>query len=242
MKFKSGEVGIWFTADTHFGHKNIVRGVSSWIDENNCRGFDTIEEMNDVIVNNLNKYVQKDDILIHLGDWSMGGINSIWKFRKYLNVKHIHLITGNHDEHIKKNKIFQFPEIDSLQFSFMEQCEFGGELIPAVVSARDMFTTISSYKEIAIDRENIVLSHYSICSWNRMYRGAWMLHGHSHNTLFKDEDSSHWYKNMRIMDVGIDAAFELFGEYRPINFTEIKDIMKRKTFIPIDHHNKKTNG
>jgi calcineurin-like phosphoesterase family protein len=92
---------IWFTSDTHYNHKNICKGVTEWSDADiSCRDFQTIEEMNDAIVNSINKYVMENDILYHLGDWSFGGINSIWEFRKQIKCKNIHLILGNHDEHI----------------------------------------------------------------------------------------------------------------------------------------------
>mgnify|MGYP003704315713 CR=1 FL=1 len=45
---------IWFTSDTHYSHTNIVRGVSRWTDLDKTRDFDTVEHMNDVIVNNIN--------------------------------------------------------------------------------------------------------------------------------------------------------------------------------------------
>ena len=38
--------------------------------------------MSQHIVEQINKYVQQDDILIHLGDWSFSGIEIIWNFKK----------------------------------------------------------------------------------------------------------------------------------------------------------------
>ena len=46
-----------------------------------------------------------EDTLYHLGDWSFGGIENIWNFRKRINCKNIYLVPGNHDHHIKKNKL-----------------------------------------------------------------------------------------------------------------------------------------
>ena len=40
----------WFTGDSHFGHKNMVKGVSAWPDKSACRDFQSIEEMNDQLV------------------------------------------------------------------------------------------------------------------------------------------------------------------------------------------------
>ena len=43
---------------THYNHKNICKGTTEWGDaELSCRDFQTIEEMNDAIVNSINKYV-----------------------------------------------------------------------------------------------------------------------------------------------------------------------------------------
>jgi calcineurin-like phosphoesterase family protein len=78
---------IWFTSDTHYGHKNICRGVTSWKSEDPAaliaatRDFPTLEIMNETIVSNINSVVAEDDWLIHLGDWSFGGIENIDAFR-----------------------------------------------------------------------------------------------------------------------------------------------------------------
>ncbi len=230
MKFNSKELDIWFTSDTHYGHKNIVRGVSNWEDKAGCRDFDTIEKMNSTIVDNINKYVKEDDILIHLGDWSFGGIENIYAFEQRLNVHEIHLVMGNHDTHISNNKVlpnaYWKPTVDTV-INYV---------------AKDIFSTTHDYLEIKVDKENIVLCHYPISSWNKYYRGAWMLHGHTHNTLYANEKSDHWYKTVKTMDVGVDTAFEMFGEYRPFSFAEVKELMDKRRFTSIDHHDKKTNG
>lgn len=146
---------IYFTSDTHYGHKNIVRGESRWPDDAGCRDFDTVKEMNDILVENINTTVGEDDVLYHLGDWSFGGLKNIFEFRQRLKVKTVHLLLGNHDENIRKNR---------------EGCQA-------------LFTSVSDYKEIKIESYTIILSHYSFRVWNRSHKGSWMLFGHSHNTL-----------------------------------------------------------
>ena len=79
---------IWFTSDTHFGHKNILEY------EKEARPFDTVEEMNNAIITNWNKTVGKKDTVFHLGDFAFGrssiGIAGQLNGRKKL-------IMGNHD-------------------------------------------------------------------------------------------------------------------------------------------------
>ena len=53
---------IWFTADFHLGHKNIIRYCN--------RPFDTVEEMNRTIIERLNSLVKTNDILYFLGGTS----------------------------------------------------------------------------------------------------------------------------------------------------------------------------
>ena len=54
---------IWITSDTHYGHKNICRGVTDWrmpngsIPINQTRDFKTLDKMNDTIVKNINDVV-----------------------------------------------------------------------------------------------------------------------------------------------------------------------------------------
>lgn len=78
---------IFFTSDTHFCHnKNFIYAA---------RGFSTIEDMNEAIIERWNKTVNPTDIIYHLGDVMLGdnelGLNCL----KQLNGK-IHIIYGNH--------------------------------------------------------------------------------------------------------------------------------------------------
>ncbi len=96
---------LFFTSDTHYNHKNICRGVTSWTHaDSHTRDFPTLSKMNDTIVNNINNTVGQDDILVHLGDWSFGGFEFINEFRNRLICQNIYLILGNHDHHIERDK------------------------------------------------------------------------------------------------------------------------------------------
>lgn len=84
---------IWFTADLHFNHKNIIKYCN--------RPFNSVEEMNKTLIDNWNKRVSRDDLVYVLGDFCFG--NSDY-YLKQLNGSKI-LIFGNHDDtNIRKNK------------------------------------------------------------------------------------------------------------------------------------------
>ena len=162
--------------------------------------------MNKVLIDNINKYVKPDDILIHVGDWSMGGRENVVKFRESINCLTIYLILGNHDRVIKKNRY-------ALENNARIQTLFAGTY---------------SNLEIQIDDITIILSHYPKKTWNYADEGSWMLHGHSHNNIHTDKPLNHWYKSKKILDIGVDTAYHLFNEYRPFNFLEIKEIMDKR--------------
>ncbi len=64
IKLKLGQK-LFFKSDTHYHHKNICRGVTSWTGGLDAtRPFDTLEQMDNLIVNNINEVVGQDDILI----------------------------------------------------------------------------------------------------------------------------------------------------------------------------------
>jgi len=57
----------------------------------------------------------------------------------------------------------------------------------------------------------IILSHFPYATWNRSHYGSLHFHGHSHGNL------PH-IKNR--LDVGVDNAYKLLGEYRPFTLNE----------------------
>ena len=75
---------IFLTSDTHFGHRRLV-------------DWGRPEEFNEMILENWNRVVRKDDIVLHLGDLTMvnkedtRAYTSQLKGRKYI-------ILGNHDD------------------------------------------------------------------------------------------------------------------------------------------------
>lgn len=149
---------VWITSDTHYSHTNICRGVTNWrtqdgeIPISSTRDFNTIDEMNSAIVNNINDKVGFDDTLIMLGDVAFGGFDNIGKFLDRLVCKNIHLIFGNHDHHLERNK--------------------GG--------IQDRFLSTQHYLEVNINGRNFVLCHYPLQSWNGLNKGVIHLHGHVH--------------------------------------------------------------
>lgn len=88
---------IFVVSDTHFNHKNIIRYSD--------RPFDSVEEMNEALVDNWNSVVTPQDKAYHLGDVIFGKDYSILK---RLNGKK-RLIVGNHDDikSLAKAEVFQ---------------------------------------------------------------------------------------------------------------------------------------
>jgi calcineurin-like phosphoesterase family protein len=83
----------YFTSDWHLGHANIIK---------HCyRPFNTVEEMDDTIINNINAVVAENDTLWVMGDITYKSCNHIENYRRRIKCKNIHVIFGNHDKKIK---------------------------------------------------------------------------------------------------------------------------------------------
>ena len=81
------ESQVWITSDLHLGHdKPFI-----W----EARGFDSVQEMNQTIIKNLQKTITKPtDELYICGDVTLGEINRelLWQIPG-----RVHVILGNHD-------------------------------------------------------------------------------------------------------------------------------------------------
>ena len=223
------ESQVFVTSDTHYSHKNICKGTSTW--ESGYRDFNTLEEMNQTIVNNINKMVKEDDCLIHLGDWSFGGVDKIWEFRKQINCKNIYLAWGNHCSHIRSNKeinisLEDVEIIEKLNLKAYNRL-VNGEVF---VKAKELFTETFDLEYLKVEHQSMVVCHYPLFSWFHINKGVWNLGGHEHSML------NAYNENCKRLDVGIDSAFQYFGEYRPFTFQEIKEIMSKKPVQKLGHH------
>jgi len=198
---------VWIISDTHFGHKNICRGVTEWrlpdgsVPIAQTRDFDTIGQMNDAIVNGINSVVGQDDVLIHLGDWSFGGFENIKIFRDRIVCQEIHLILGNHDHHIENNR---------------SDCQ-------------ELFTSVNHYTKLMYKFDTLVLMHYPIDSWDGLNKGHIHLHGHVHLPTGKI------FGKGRRMDVGIDGSL-FFAPYSLDNVVKIVKLREIRSNMDNDHH------
>jgi calcineurin-like phosphoesterase family protein len=204
---------VWVCSDSHYGHKNICRGVTEWrlpdgsIPISQTRDFDTIEQMNETIVNNINSVVGQDDVLIHLGDFSFGGFENIQKFRDRILCKEIHLILGNHDTHIENNR-------DNVQ---------------------ELFTSVNHYTRLMYKFKTFVLFHYPIASYDGLNKGHIHLHGHVHLP------TNLRFGKGKKMDVGMDGH-PTFGVYDIDDIIKIMDKRDISSDMLFDHHTDELKG
>ena len=207
---------LFFTSDTHYNHSNICRATTRWTDADNVtRDFKSLDHMNDTIVNNINEVVGENDILIHLGDWSFGGFEMIEEFRNRIICKNVHLVLGNHDHHIERNK-------DNIQ-----------RLFSSVNHYINLDVRCHSFiKKGEMHKFRFVLMHFPIASWDGMNDNVIHLHGHVH--LPKHQRIAEG----RAMDVGVDG-----NDMYPLGIFGVLNLLKnqpiKKLCLPKDHHEKR---
>ena len=82
----------FFTADEHYGYKNIIKYCA--------RPFASVEEMDEEIIKRHNAVVTAADTVIHVGDFTLGKSADADAYIKRLNGKHVFL-KGSHDKWLK---------------------------------------------------------------------------------------------------------------------------------------------
>jgi len=204
---------LFFTSDTHYSHSNICSATTNWsVNDGYTRTFDSLQDMNQRLVDNINNMVGEDDILIHLGDWSFGGFDKIEEFRSQINCKNIHLTFGNHDHHIERNK-------EGIQ---------------------RLFSSVQQYLRLEVRRPNgklvdkfsFVCMHYPIASWHDMNQGVIHLHGHVHLPYHLR------LADGKAMDVGVDGnELEPISMDEILGIMQMQPI--KKLALPKDHHEKR---
>lgn len=191
---------VYFLADTHIGHQNILFHQPNRIKDLNLKGADDVEGMNEYIYKMWDDTVKRGDHVYLLGDVFLGGRDGAWKCVQRLKRKgvNIHLIVGNHDRNIPKFNN-QFASID---------------YIKTVTFKKTVFPFLD-------EDFRVCLCHYPMISWPDKCRGAALIYGHIHsNYPFLDEETD---------DLMVNAGFDApLAHYKLISLEQVWRYFKNK--------------
>lgn len=158
----------WVTADTHFGELAAIARFG--------RPFADVQEMDEAMLDAINRSVGKRDVLLHLGDvfgdldWrDCGQRRAARALVARIRCRRIRLVSGNKD--------------------------------PRSGSFRALFRSVEESRSLRVEAPSgktlrAVCHHYPLRQWRGMRDGALHLHGHAHGGL---EELG------RSVDVGVDC-------------------------------------
>ena len=197
IKIELNEAGdnVWFTADQHFGHENIIRFCD--------RPFADAPEMDRAMIDRWNERVGENDTVFHLGDFTLNDGFFAEQIFNALNGNIYFLATEWHHD---RRWLASYRERAFVDF------RNGYSPLPITILPPVIVWTVNDDR---LKRNGfplkITMSHYPFSEWEASYHGAWHLHGHSHGKLR--------HKDYRV-DVGVDSC-----GYGPINFGAILETM-----------------
>ncbi len=140
------------------------------------RPYTSVDEMNAQLVKQWNQQIKHTDLVYHLGDISLTNFETTMKILYQLNGRKI-LIRGNHD------------------LKFIRDSRGKHEFISLFESVHDIY-------ELNYKNQTIVMCHYPLLSWNKMYYGSIHCHGHCHGNITGLESK-------KAFDVGIDSTKQI---------------------------------
>ena len=186
---------IYFTSDLHLGHASAIEFMG--------RPFSSVEEMNQILIQNINDTVSAKDELWIIGDFSYKlSKDEVKAMRKAIRWKHVHLIYGNHDKDYSQDGIFQ-----SVQHYKELKTDYGRVVLfhyPILEWSAAHYGSIHLHGHIHSTGE------YNAENLTKKFADR-ISYGHS----VKVEDLG-----LRIYDVGVDT-----NDYRPISLQHIAELM-----------------
>ena len=112
------------------------------------------------MVKRWNNVVSEEDLVYHLGDFTLDDLSHFTKWASQLNGK-IRILPGSHDQPGLKYFV-------------------GSERIQVIAP---LVSVAFPEMMVAGQPQVIVLCHYSMQVWDRSSQGSWHLFGHSHGKL-----------------------------------------------------------
>lgn len=154
-------IAIWITSDWHFNHnKEFI-----WKE----RGFNSIQEMNEAIIERHNEVVDKEDDVYVLGDCCLGDLELGRECISRLN-GNLYIVCGNHES---ANRIKMYAELPNVKEVYL------------------VGTTLKQGKY------NFVLTHYPMFTGNKEKESPKQmrlnLYGHTHQKDYFYNDNFFMY-------------------------------------------------
>ena len=182
---------LFFTSDHHFGHRNIIKYCD--------RPWDSMEAMDEGLIELWNNTVSPDDTVYHLGDFSLS-LSVMARVTPRLNGKK-YLVCGNHDQ--------CWPKTVTSGIRKRERYFDAGW--------ENVYTRLAFNTRYATP---VLLSHLPYTGHDERYAdrrpadsGAILLHGHVHEA---------WHTRGRQFNVGVDR-----NGYTPVSEDVIVNFIKR---------------
>jgi len=135
----------WLTADQHFGHTKVIEYCN--------RPFASVDEMDTEMVIRWNERVKPDDVVYHLGDFTLSNQKGFTYYLEQLNGT-IFFVPGGHDSRWINRK-----------------------------ETNKKYTVLPSLVTINVRGIEMVACHYPLLTWEKSHYGVIHIHGHSHGNL-----------------------------------------------------------
>lgn len=191
----------YYIADLHFYHGAMNNRMDR-------RGFASMEEMNEYMIDKWNQKVRKNDEVVIIGDLSWGNAEETSELTRRLNGR-LYLIQGNHDRFVTKTTM------DMRRFVW-----------------------VKPYEELYDNKRKVILCHYPIICYNGQYRldengnpRTYMLYGHVHDT--QDQRLIEQFQEITRATITADAqgnersipcnminCFCMYSDYEPLSLDE----------------------
>jgi calcineurin-like phosphoesterase family protein len=199
----------YYISDPHFYHR--------YCEDMDHRGFETMFEMHEYMIEQWNSRISDDDEVFVIGDFSFGRGIETWKVLSQLKGR-ISLVEGNHDGW------------------YLDDAEF-----------TDTFENVAVYYEIKDRDREVILCHYPMPFYNHQYHMdregkplTYMLYGHVHNThderlinrfimeTRETKVTSKYVAEPQPIPCNMINCFCMFSDYKPLTLSEWIDVDRKR--------------
>ena len=180
---------IFITSDQHWGHANIMKYSN--------RPFESLGEHDAALIQAWNSVVEKNDLVYHLGDFTLGNAAHAIEIIQQLN---------------GTIRVLEYPWHHDARW--IKSSQLGG--VERLVIEKPIVVLEHALQSGKMPLP-AVLCHYPLEAWDRSHYGSVHFHGHTHGRLHRMPNR---------LDVGVDVAYQLLGAYRPFRLDEAIEIAR----------------